>query len=92
MVNSKTGLPISPQNLKDRIDVFYNKFSIRKVRIHDLRHTYASLAIHGGATVRDVSSALGHTDTRITELIYIHSIQKNANIGASQGLSNLLNR
>ena len=25
-----------PEIFKNRIDVFYNKFSIRKVRIHDL--------------------------------------------------------
>ena len=91
MVNSQTGLPLSPQNLKDRIDVFYKKFSIRKIRIHDLRHTCASVAISGGASVRDVSTALGHTDTRITEKIYIHTLEKTANNNAARALSNLLN-
>ena len=91
MVNSQTSLPLSPQNLKDRIDIFYKKFSIRKIRIHDLRHTCASVAISGGASVRDVSTALGHTDTRITEKIYIHTLKKTANNNAARALSNLLN-
>ena len=90
MVNFQTGLPLCPQNLKKRMDVFYNKFSIRKIRIHDLRHTCASVAIFGGASVRDVSTALGHADTRITEKIYIHVLEKTVNNRTAHALSHLL--
>ena len=33
---------------------------------HDLRHTYATLAIAGGADVRVVSAALGHANAAMT--------------------------
>ena len=37
------------------------------LRIHDLRHSYASFAIADGASLFMVSRALGHADTRVTE-------------------------
>jgi len=37
------------------------------LRIHDLRHSYASFAIADGASLFMVAKALGHADTRVTE-------------------------
>jgi len=37
------------------------------VRIHDLRHTFASIAVADGASLFLVGKALGHTQTRTTE-------------------------
>jgi integrase len=37
------------------------------VRIHDLRHSYASFAIADGASLFMVAKALGHADPRVTE-------------------------
>lgn len=36
------------------------------LRIHDLRHTAASLMILSGATVKDVQAALGHKSAAMT--------------------------
>ena len=41
------------------------------VRLHDLRHTYASLAVRSGETVLTVGRLLGHRDPATT-LKYIH--------------------
>ncbi len=40
---------------------------IKNIRVHDLRHTYASLAIHQGFSLPIISKILGHADTRTTE-------------------------
>ena len=37
------------------------------VRMHDLRHTFASLLINGGASLFMVQSALGHSDPKMTQ-------------------------
>ena len=37
------------------------------VRLHDLRHSYASFAIADGASLFMVAKALGHASTRVTE-------------------------
>ncbi|WP_433355574.1 tyrosine-type recombinase/integrase [Microtetraspora malaysiensis] len=43
-----------------------------KVSPHALRHTYASLAEEGGATMRQIQLDLNHADVSTTE-IYVHS-------------------
>jgi integrase len=41
------------------------------MRIHDLRHSFASFAIGGGESIYTISAALGHATTRMTER-YLH--------------------
>lgn len=43
-------------------------------RVHDLRHTAASLMIESGATVVDVAAVLGHASSHTTLTIYAHLI------------------
>jgi integrase len=44
-----------------------DKAKLGHVRIHDLRHTFASLLIKQGVPLYHVSQLLGHSDTRITQ-------------------------
>ena len=48
------------------------KAGIKKIRIHDLRHTAASIAISAGATPNMVKEMLGHSDVQMTMRIYAH--------------------
>jgi len=43
------------------------KTGLHNVRLHDLRHTFASWAINGGASLYDVQKSLGHSDLRVTQ-------------------------
>ncbi len=57
--------------------IFYSaieKAGLRKIRIHDLRHTYATLRITKGDNVADVSKQLGHHSVKFTMDIYYHWI------------------
>jgi site-specific recombinase XerD len=40
---------------------------MQDVRIHDLRHTYASLLINRGASIYEVQKLLGHHHISMTE-------------------------
>jgi integrase len=49
--------------------VFYKsleKAKLRRIRIHDLRHTYATLRIQKGDNIADVSNQLGHYNEMFT--------------------------
>ena len=43
---------------------------MRHIRLHDLRHTYATLRIAAGHDITDVSKQLGHSSIKITVDIY----------------------
>jgi integrase len=58
-----------------RKKIFYKvikKAGTIKIRIHDLRHTYATLRISKGDNVADVSNQLGHHSVKFTMDTYYH--------------------
>ena len=72
--NTKGGLHHS-NNLRRR--VFYpclEKAGLRQVRIHDLRHTFASLLIQQGESLAYVRDQLGHHSIQITVDTYGHLV------------------
>ncbi len=47
---------------------------LRKIRTHDLRHSYATIRLMRGHNVGDVSYQLGHSSIKITYDVYAHWI------------------
>jgi integrase len=43
------------------------KAGLPKLRLHDLRHSFASILVNNGASLYQVSQLLGHADTRVTQ-------------------------
>ena len=48
---------------------------LEHVRFHDLRHTFASLALLRGAKPKVISEALGHSSVAFTMDVYSHIIE-----------------
>ena len=70
---NETGGIIDHANLRRR--VFHkclDKAGLRRIRIHDLRHSYSTLRIQKGDNIKDVSMQLGHHSIKITLDIYSH--------------------
>jgi len=70
---NSSGELVNLNNWRKRI--FYKvigKAEIRKIRIHDLRHTYATLRINKGDNIADVSNQLGHHSVRMILDVYHH--------------------
>ncbi len=67
------GCPESPSNLINRgLYPALRRAGLRAIRIHDLRHCYASLLIDAGEPLLVVSRLLGHSGIRITADTYGH--------------------
>ena len=67
--------PINPAHL--RFKVWYRLLrhaGLRAVRLHDLRHTYASLLLQAGEPIAYVREQLGHSSIQVTVDIYGHFI------------------
>jgi integrase len=54
----------------------------KPVRFHDLRHTYASLAIRAGMDIRLLADRLGHRDPAFTLRVYAHIFDRYRKSGA----------
>lgn len=50
---------------------------LKKITIHDLRHSHASYLIGNGANVVAVSKRLGHSDVNMTLKVYTHMLKEN---------------
>jgi len=72
-----TGDPMDPDNFRARVwDPLLTIAKLRKVRLHDLRHTYASLLLQDGTELLYVSQQLGHHSPAFTLAIYAHLLPK----------------
>lgn len=64
--------PVSSHTVSDRKNVMCDEAGVKQIRIHDFRHSCASLLINNGATVPTVSKFLGHTKIEETLNTYTH--------------------
>ena len=49
---------------------------LKYIRFHDLRHTFATLALQNGVDIKTVSSMLGHFDAGFTLRTYTHATRQ----------------
>jgi len=69
------GNPPDMQNFKNRVFLkLLEKAGLRRIRFHDLRHTYASLLIQNGESLVYVKEQLGHSSIKITVDVYGHLV------------------
>jgi Phage integrase family/Transposase DNA-binding len=72
---SPDGCILDPDNLYHRYFLpVLAKAGIRKIRLHDLRHTFGSLLIQAGASLVYVKEQMGHNSIQITVDTYGHLI------------------
>ena len=64
--------PLSPRTLAGRKDKYENDSGVKHIRIHDFRHSCASLLINNGASVLIVAKYLGHAKLEETLNTYSH--------------------
>ena len=48
----------------------------KRIRFHDLRHTFATTALANGMDIKTLSSIIGHVSSSTTLDIYLHSTDK----------------
>ena len=68
------GSPIHPHTFSLAFDRLVAKTSLPRIRLHDLRHTHATLAIQAGVPVKVISERLGHEMPAFTLKQYAHVI------------------
>ena len=65
-------MPLSPTTIDRYMKKYCDRAGIKKIRIHDLRHSHASLLLSNGVPITAVQNRLGHSDPSITLKHYAH--------------------
>lgn len=78
--NPKTGKPYC--SCRESWVTARTKANLDGLRMHDLRHTYASMMLDAGADIVDVQQALGHTQLKTTA-VYLHLTEARKRVHAN---------
>jgi integrase len=66
------GEPFESSGLRQRADTLWRRAKLRRITLHECRHTYASLMIAAGVNAKALSTFMGHASITITLDRYGH--------------------
>jgi integrase len=66
------GSPIHPQTVSQAFERLVKAAAVPPIRLHDIRHTAATVALEQGVPLKVVSERLGHSSVSITADVYQH--------------------
>lgn len=73
---SEVGTRLNESNLLNRAKGQMGEADVKKIRLHDMRHTFASMAIADGIDVQELATILGHSDPSFTLRFYSHFFER----------------
>ena len=68
----KEDAPRDPHSLYHKMQLVLERADCKKVRFHDLRHTFATTALEHGMDVKTLSAMMGHISSATTLDVYSH--------------------
>ena len=80
---------MSPDSVLHMLQRVLKRAGLPRIRFHDLRHTFATMALQNGVDVKTVSSMLGHYSAGFTLDTYAH-VTKDTQIQAVNTVSGIL--
>ena len=68
----KPDQPIDPGYVRKRLQVILERSGCKRIRFHDLRHTFATISLEHGMDIKTLSAIIGHVSAETTLNIYSH--------------------
>ena len=85
--------PIDPGYVRKRLQIILERAGCKRIRFHDLRHTFTTISLEHGMDSKTLSAIIGHISSRTTLNIYTTSpmrckrMRRSASTRASPRLS-----
>jgi integrase len=83
------GGPIHPDLFTQSFERAAKRLGLPRIRLHDLRHTHATLGLAAGIPAKVMSDRLGHATVAFTQDVYMHAIPRMEEEAAQQ-IANLV--
>lgn len=78
------GAPLNPGLFSDRFNRLVKAAGLPPIRVHDLRHSHASLGLASGVPAKVMANRLGHSSVSITLDTYSHVLPQQSKEAASR--------
>ena len=72
VIAKENGEPMHPQSFSQAFERLVRRAGLRRIRLHDLRHTHATIAVRAGVPLKVISERLGHESPAFTLKQYAH--------------------
>jgi integrase len=69
------GTPIEPRNVNRTFDALIVRAKVIRIRLHDLRHSCATLLFAQDVDLQTIRDLLGHSSIGVTSAIYVNVLR-----------------
>jgi integrase len=73
VITDQLGIPVHPEWYSDEFGRLLRRAGLRRITLHDSRHTTLTLMEHAGVPISIVSKWAGHYDSAFTQKTYVHA-------------------
>ena len=73
LITDELGMPVHPEWYSDEFRRLLKRAGLRRITLHDSRHTTLTLMEHAGVPISIVSKWAGHYDAAFTQRTYVHA-------------------
>jgi integrase len=84
IVVDELGMPIHPERFSDEFDSILKAAGLRRITLHDGRHTTLSLMEKAGVPISVISKWAGHYDSAFTQKTYVHANDEDLATGVAK--------
>jgi integrase len=81
VITNEAGTPVHPEWYSDEFRRLLRRAGLRRITLHDSRHTTLTLMEHAGVPISIISKWAGHADSAFTQKTYVHASEEDLQRG-----------
>ncbi len=81
VITDEVGTPVHPEWYSDEFGRLLRRAGLRRITLHDSRHTTQTLMEHAGVPISIISKWAGHYDSAFTQKTYVHASEEDLQRG-----------
>jgi hypothetical protein len=85
-ITDELGIPVHPEWYSDEFGRLLKRAGLRRITLHDSRHTTLTLMEHAGVPISIISKWAGHYDSAFTQKTYVHASDDDLTCGYGSAL------